>query len=475
MSDNQPLQVALLSTQERSHTFRQRLEATLAMIGATVHTLTTLDAVVSLVGSQQCDVVLFDGLQPEVVERMTGAVAVPVIVLSESPSVSETVRAMRIGAHAVSGFDEGLLEHLREVVLRGRPDLLRPRWNEHERAVFTRIVSRSPSMSQVIERLRAISATPSTTVLILGESGVGKEMIASAIHSLSERSKHRFVPVDCSAIPETMLESELFGHEKGSFTGATSDHVGRFELADGGTLFLDEIGELPLAMQSKLLRALEDRQIWRVGSQQSRKVNVRVVAATNRDLREMVRAGKFRSDLYFRLSVFLIEVPPLRERGADVLHLADHFIDRFNQEMNRNVQGLTPTARARLVRYGFPGNVRELKNVVEQAMVTASGNWLDAEDLKLTMQANDPLALDLSRPDPSPTGTEMIPLEWGPKALANLEKEAIIRALRAAAGNQTRAAQLLGIQRLALSRAVQKHEIPVVAKRGRPSTKSTAI
>lgn len=471
MSETQPLQVALLSTQERSYVFRQRLESTLAMIGATVHALTSLDAVVSLVGSQQCDVVLFDGVQSEMVERLTGAVAVPIVVLSETPTVSETVRAMRMGAHALSGFDEGLLEHLREVVLRGRPDLMRPRWSEHERAVFTRIISRSPSMAQVIERLRAISATPSTTVLILGESGVGKEMIASAIHSLSERSKHRFVPVDCSAIPETMLESELFGHEKGSFTGASQDHIGRFELADGGTLFLDEIGELPLAMQSKLLRALEDRQIWRVGSQSSRKINVRVVAATNRDLREMVRAGKFRSDLYFRLSVFLIEVPPMRERGADVLHLADHFIDRFNQEMNRNVQGLTPTARARLVRYAFPGNVRELKNVIEQAMVTVKGTWLDADDLKLNMQPNDTLSLDSPRPEPSANGSETLELHWGPNALGNLEKEAIIRALRAAAGNQTKAAQLLGIQRLALSRAVSRHAIPVVAKRGRPANK----
>ncbi len=411
------------------------------------------DALVDI-GNHPPDAVIVASSNEDDVTRIGLSATLPVIVVAELADVKIAVRMMRAGAHSYVTYDASLTNTVREIASINKPESVRPRWTQNEREIFNRIINRSRAMNLVIARIRALAHTPNTTGLILGESGTGKELIAGAIHSLSARAEKPFIPVDCGAIPENLIETELFGHEQGAFSGATARKRGRFELAHGGTLFFDEIGELPLPMQSKLLRALEERQIWRVGGTAPIPVDVRVVAATNRSLQAMVEAHSFRADLYFRLSVFVIDVPPLRERGADVLHLADHFLERFNAELGRQITGLSPAAKAKLVGYSFPGNVRELKNTLEEAVISATSRMLDARDIKTPHSQDTPIA--------AINADGSIPFAFGPNALDQLERHAIELAMNAAAGNQTKAAGLLGINRLALGRALARHGIAVV-------------
>ena len=246
-----------------------------------------------------------------------------------------------------------------------------------------RIVGRSQSISGVVEQI-SLAAPTNSTVLIRGESGVGKELVAAALHHGSARKDRPLICLNCAALSPTLLESELFGHEKGAFTGATERKRGKFEAADGGTLMLDEIGEMSAETQAKFLRVLEGHPFERVGGHEPIRVDVRVVAATNRDLQAMVREGKFRRDLYYRLHVIEILVPPLRERGKDCLHLAEYFLQQFNQEMGRKIEGFTEAAKKRLLAYSWPGNIRELKNVVERAVVLNTKKHIDDSDLVLT-------------------------------------------------------------------------------------------
>jgi formate hydrogenlyase transcriptional activator len=241
---------------------------------------------------------------------------------------------------------------------------------------FSEIVGRSPALSKVLSLVQTVAPTTST-VLVLGETGTGKEVIARAIHDRSSRRDRPLVKVNCAAISAGLVESELFGHVRGAFTGAVASRTGRFEVAHGGTLFLDEIGELPLETQVKLLRVLQEREIEPVGSNQSKKVDVRVIAATNRDLERAVAEGRFRSDLFFRVNVFPIEMPPLRERAGDVPLLAHYFAERFARELGKSIEGISPATIRRLLAYGWPGNVRELQNVVERAVVLSNGPVLD--------------------------------------------------------------------------------------------------
>jgi formate hydrogenlyase transcriptional activator len=264
---------------------------------------------------------------------------------------------------------------------------------------FREIVGRSPGLAKVLSLVDTVAPTPST-VLVLGETGTGKELVARAIHDRSPRRGHPLVKVNCSAISAGLVESELFGHVRGAFTGAVGARTGRFEVADGGTIFLDEIGELPLDTQVKILRVLQEREIEPVGSSQPRKVDVRVIAATNRDLEQEVAAGRFRADLYFRLNVFPIEIPPLRERQEDVVLLAHFFIDRFARELGKSVRGIAPDALARLAAYPWPGNVRELSNVIERAVVLARGPLIEAELVPLPTAPRAPAASAAS-PEPS--------------------------------------------------------------------------
>jgi DNA-binding NtrC family response regulator len=385
----------------------------------------------------------------EVLQRLIAASpAACVVMLHAEASVVQTVRMMQRGARSVVCTRDHLVEQVQSALTATQPEAVRPRWTQHERAIFNKIINRSAAMSAVIEQIRSVARAPDTTVMILGESGTGKELVAHATHELSARATQPLIAVDCGAIPDSLFESELFGHERGSFSGATEDRKGRLELAHGGTIFLDEIGELPLPLQAKLLRVLEDRQVWRVGARAPRPVDVRVVAASNRDLRKAVEQGHFRADLFFRINVFPITLPPLRERGADVLHLAQHFFEQFNHQLERGLTGLTSSARAKLVDYDYPGNVRELRNLMELAVVTTEGPMVGAADIMLPSAAT-PAARFID-------GGVQLTLAFGERAFENLERAAVAAALERADGNQTRAARLLGIQRLALARAAMR-------------------
>ncbi|MDB4881970.1 MAG: two component, sigma54 specific, transcriptional regulator, Fis family [Gemmatimonadetes bacterium] len=312
----------------------------------------------------------------------------------------------------------------------------------HEELVALRapsgVVGRSPKLAQALALADKVARHPSTA-LITGESGTGKELIARHIHDASPRASKPFVAVNCGAIPEALLESELFGHTRGAFTGATAERQGLFEEADGGTLFLDELGDLPLPLQVKLLRALQEGEVRRVGDNASRSVDVRVVAATARDLETDVAEGRFRADLYYRVNVVRIHLPALRERSEDVPELVRHFVDRFNRRLDLHVTGVTPAAMRALVEYPWPGNVRELENIVERAMVLTDGPQLDLDQLPT-------LATPASRPDGGNS-----PLDLSVKRrLDALERALIKEALERTRGNRTRAAKLLDLSHRAL-------------------------
>jgi two-component system NtrC family response regulator len=296
------------------------------------------------------------------------------------------------------------------------------------------IIGESGRMLEVLSMVRRV-APSEATVLIRGESGTGKELIAKAIHFASPRASGPLVKVNCAALPETLLESELFGHEKGAFTGAVTSRQGRFELANGGTIFLDEIGDLPLQLQAKLLRVLQEREYEKVGSSRPVKVNVRILAASHRPLEALIKAGQLREDLYYRLNVVTILIPPLRERRSDLALLIDHFLRRFAEKNHKVIQGLTREARDILLRYDYPGNVRELENLIERAVVLARDDVIGSGDLPLTVQ--EPEAEDEQ-------GTSLT------VAVERLERRMIRDALARSEGVQTRAAELLGISERAL-------------------------
>jgi two-component system response regulator HydG len=307
---------------------------------------------------------------------------------------------------------------------------------------FEGIVGHSPAMQRVFEVLGQVSAT-NATVLILGESGTGKELVARAIHENSPRKQRRFVAVNCAALSEGLIESELFGHVKGAFTGAVAGKEGRIVYADGGTLFLDEVGDMPLATQAKLLRVLESREVQPVGGNQLQKVDVRLLAATNRDLRAMVAAGTFREDLLFRLQVVALALPPLRERSGDVPLLIDHFIHEFAEQHGRAVRGIAPEARSALVRYDWPGNVRELRNAIENMVLLSPSDVLALEDVPDSVRAQ-------SRP--SAGGYEL-----AGRSLDEVERDLIEANLELAHGNREQAAKILGIGERTLYRKLKAY------------------
>jgi two-component system response regulator AtoC len=313
---------------------------------------------------------------------------------------------------------------------------------------FENILAKSPQMTEIFRTISKI-ADFKTTVLVSGESGVGKELVARAIHARSSRKNGPFVPINCGAIPENLLESELFGHKKGAFTDAHSDRRGLFEEATGGTLFLDEIGELPLNLQVKLLRVLQEETIRRLGDSKDVKVDVRIIAATHRDLGAESKAGRFREDLFYRINVLPIAIPPLRARREDINLLIDHFVARNNARLGTNIKGLTSEARKLLLEYAWPGNVRELENTIERAMVLAEGEVLDANDLpERIREALDPVQVQLA------SGELSIK-----KTTAAIEEILIRRALTKTRGNRTRAAELLEISHRALLYKIKDYNI----------------
>jgi len=370
----------------------------------------------------------------------------PVIVMTAYGSIQDAVSAMKEGAldFLAKPVDPDHLLLLVSRALNQRrlvtENILLKEELAHRRGA-PQIIGDDPGLKRVLGTLQRAAGTD-TTVLLEGESGTGKELFARALHVLSPRSDAPFVAINCAAIPETLLESELFGYEKGAFTGAVGRKLGKFEVAHRGTLFLDEIGDLPLGLQAKMLRVLEEKRFDRLGGTVSIKVDVRLVAATNRNLRAAVAARRFREDLYFRLSVFPITIPPLRERPLDIPMLARHFIERFSRELNKRPVPLTASAEEALRAYPWPGNVRELQNTIERALIIVDGDTIHPRHLNLSFHAavvpedKDPLdGLDLS-------GTLG---DAGRRVLAQVERKKIARAIEEAAGNRARAAEQLGV------------------------------
>lgn len=319
------------------------------------------------------------------------------------------------------------------------------------------IIAESPSMREVMNFVRRVAASEATTILIEGENGTGKDLIAKTIHYQSLRQAEPFIAINCAAIPETLLESELFGYEKGAFTDARAQKRGIFELADRGTLFLDEIGEIPLMLQAKLLRVLEEQSFRRLGGLKDIQLDLRVVAATNKNLREAVREGAFRQDLYFRLNVIHITIPPLRERKEDILPLAEFFIDHYNRKFKRQIRGISPEARHLLLAHDWPGNVRELRNAIERAMILEDSSLITPASLPMAVGRATAAAMAAS-PAPAPVAPAFAASDFG-LSLEENEKQLIVRALEKTNGNQTQAAKLLKITRDTLRYKMKKFKL----------------
>jgi two-component system response regulator AtoC len=357
---------------------------------------------------------------------------------------------------AINAIREGAYDYIEKPFCPERAELLIEKLMEHrwlreenialqqkleERYRFENIISKSPRMQQVIEVIKVV-AKSNATVLITGETGTGKELVARAIHSQSYRRDEPFVAVSCAALPESLLESELFGHEKGAFTGAYARKKGKFEVANRGTLLLDEIGEMSANIQVHLLRVLEEKEFNRVGGNEPIKVDVRVISATNRDMKQAVAQGKFREDLYYRLNVVNIELPPLRERTEDILLLAEHFLKNFTLENRKDITGFAPEATDFLLKHDWPGNVRELENAVERAVILARNPVIEAGDL--------------SQQEPAPAGSTS-----PAKNLKQVEEKHILDILAQTGGNYTEAARILGISRMTLYNKAKAYRLNV--------------
>jgi Nif-specific regulatory protein len=364
-----------------------------------------------------------------------------VILMTAFGSVHTAVEAMRIGAfdYVPKPFEieemevkiEKALEHRR---LRHEIDYLRHTQNDIYD--FDRIIGASGALQRVLDVVKKV-ARSNATVLIRGETGTGKELIAGAIHHNSPRAGRNFVKVNCAALQENLLESELFGHEKGAFTSADKQRIGRFEQADGGSLFLDEVGDMSPNTQAKILRVLQEHEFERLGGTRTIRVDVRLITATNRNLAQMVQTGHFREDLYYRLNVVSIEMPPLRERKDDIPALAQFFIRKFAAELKKKIEGLTPEAQKLLLRYNFPGNIRELENTIERAALLADNRFIEAEDLRLGDSS--------STSDASGGNAPVVKLPPTGIALEEIERQALIEALRMSNWVQKDAAELLHI------------------------------
>lgn len=443
--------IALLLVEDEDD-FRETTARWMSRKGHDVAEAANAQQALALLDRQHFDVAVVDMNMPgisgvELLQRMkSDNIETEVIILTGQGTIESAVQAMKIGAsdYLTKPFPLGDLEQRCRLAWR-RGQLTKE--NRQLKAVIrrqqpqTRMIGQSPPMQQVQRLIERVAPTDKA-VLIQGESGTGKELVARAVQQNSQRADRPFVTINCAALPESLVESELFGHQKGAFTGATSDKPGLFEVADGGTLFIDELGELPLALQPKLLRVLEDGSLRRVGSHKERRIDVRIIAATNRDLAEDVREGAFREDLYYRLNVLSIKLPPLRERGDDLDLLIDH---RLGPDWQ-----LETEARSLLHRCRWPGNVRQLINVIDRATILADGHTVTVDDLPG----------DLS--DQQCSGTAQISsaaLRSDTSRLDDIEKAHIVEVLEREQGNKARAARTLGIHRRKLYRLLERYEL----------------
>ena len=434
---------------------REGLAADFEMDGYNVKLAENGKEALSLIAKGDIDLVITDLRMPggvsgeDVLQHVTRETpGIPVIVLTGHGSIDEAVKAMQNGAFIFLTKPLNLeqLEITVKRALQGRElkiqnQQLRQEIDSNKKV--DNLIGSSAAMQKVMTLVRKV-ADARISVLITGESGVGKSLLVSAIHSLSSRKDKPLVTVHCAALSETLLESELFGHEKGSFTGADSLHKGKFELAHGGTIFLDEIGEINQSVQVKLLRVLQERKFERVGGEQTLEVDVRIIAATNKNLEEEVKAGRFREDLYFRLNGIKIEVPPLRERKDDIPLLLNSFLERFNKENGKNVRGFDSKSRSAIYKYDWPGNIRELEHCVESSVVMANGDEITLEDLPPSVSKG--------------SGAESISVPLG-ISLGEAEKIIIVQNLAANNGNKTKTADVLGIGRKTLHRKLADYGI----------------
>jgi DNA-binding NtrC family response regulator len=429
---------------------RESLVELLRGEGYEVHEAADGNAAISLIDKLDLDLVLTDLMMPGVdgiaVMKHVRDLAPQtlVMIMSAHATVETAIEAIRLGAQDYLLKPLLFAEVLRKVqhlmahrTLAWENQLLRRELNDH----FSpdRPLGRSAAMQEIVTMIRKVAPTP-TTVLISGESGVGKEVVARAIHAASQAKDNVFLPVNCSAIPENLLESQLFGHVKGSFTGAVGSQEGLFQRARGGTIFLDEIGEMPLSLQPKLLRVLEEKTLLPVGSTTPVKVNVRILAASNRDLKAEVDAGRFREDLYYRINVFEINIPPLRKRLDDLPGLVEHLIQRHNLEMKTNYKGVDSATMRILMSLPWKGNIRELDNVLERAMILGDGEWIKPADLPGQKNGIDEFSAEDNLA----------------KAVELYEKTHIERTIGKAGGDKIRAAELLGLSLSTLYRKIEK-------------------
>jgi len=437
---------------------RRRIESYLVQKGYEVTALGSVQEAVDAIRRDRFDVLLTDCNIPGVDALQTSNEArkinpdMEVIIMTAFGTIETAVKAIKAGAYDYipKPIDLDQLVVLIERISERRDLISENRELKErlkERYKFDEIVSTSHAMEDVLS-LAGRVASSNATVLLRGESGTGKELVAKAIHYHSPRAAFPLIKVNCAALPETLLESELFGHEKGAFTGATTRRIGRFEAADKGTLFLDEIGELTPGMQVKLLRVLQEKAFERVGGNQTIKTDVRIIAATNRDVEQGIKDGTFREDLYYRLNVVSVAIPPLRDRKEDIPGLLDFFVKKYGKENNRDISGISTEARDVLMRYNYPGNVRELENIIERAVVIAKRGLLTMADLPIHIQtivhegkASQELKGSLN------------------ETLDTVERGLIVAAMKESGGTQTRAAQRLGISERVLRYKLKKYEI----------------
>lgn len=427
----------------------------LKRVGYQVVVATSGFEALALAQSNKLDIVLVDLKLPdlsgmEVLRRIKGAnPQIEVIMITGYGTIEGAVEAMQTGAADflakpidLEVLREKVKKNLEKQALKTQNINLQERVNE--KFGFGNIISVSKGMNEVLRLVRQV-APLDTSVLILGESGTGKELIAHAIHNNSLRKDKPFIPVNCAALPKDLLESELFGHERGAFTGASTLRQGRFELADGGSLFLDEVGEMSLETQVKLLRVLEEKQFIRVGGSRMISVDVRIIAATNKELQEKVKSGNFRADLYYRLKVFTINIPPLRERKDDIPPLVNAFIKQFSKEMNKNVTQISREAVDLLTKYDWPGNIRELKNCIESAMVVCNSNFIQASDLPENARQAESARTSLNL--------------YAGMTMEEAERELIKKTLEETGGNKVKSAELLKIGLRTLYRKLKTYSL----------------